>query len=363
MTRATGNLPDPQPRSGPNLLPPNFQDAGGLFLRILRTGNPAAYFAVAHTGLAVLAAPLDHVLARAERRLYARAETPKKPIVFVGGAPRSGTTILEQVLVGNLPATYFNNLTAVFPRAPIMANRIFGRLLRKPRKGFQNFYGRTTGFANRNDGLHLWDRWLGNDRYRPPTHMDPAVADDMRRFFGAFEAAFGGPIINKNNALAICADVVAAVLPTAHFVCIRRQPLYAVQSILGTREFIQGRREAPYGVGDPEYAGRPGEDPIAEVCAQVLYHDRRLEEHRRTLGPERFWVIEYEEFCRAPHVVVERVADEILKIPLDRAAVRAALPPLHSTNRSKLPPHEHERIEATLARLAARPQKPGGSPF
>lgn len=341
-------------RARPNLLPPNFQDPGRLFLRILQTKNPAAYFAVAHTALSVVAAPLDHLLRPAERRLYAHAESPQKPIVFVGGAPRSGTTILEQVLVGNLPVTYFNNLTAVFPRSPIMANKIFGRLLRKPSKELQNFYGRTTGFGNRNDGLHLWDRWLGNDRYRPPTHMEPGLADDMRRFFGAFEAAFGGPIINKNNALSVCADVIGGVLPTAHFVCIRRQPLFAVQSILGTREFIQGKREAPYGVGDPAYTAPPGSNPIEEVCAQVMYHERRMAELQRTLGPTRFWVIEYEEFCRAPHVVVERVADEILGVAIDRAAVRAALPPLKSTNKSKLPPHEHDRIEATLARLAAR---------
>lgn len=343
----------------PNLLPPNFQDPGRLFLRLMRTRNSAAYFAVAHTGLAVLAAPLDVVLARAERDLYARAEPPKKPLVFIGGAPRSGTTILDQVLIGSLPVTYFNNLTAVFPRAPIMANRIFRRWLHKPPLGFDNFYGRTTGFAGRNDGLHLWDRWLGNDRYRPPTHLEPALADDMRRFFGAYEAAFGGPLVNKNNAVAICADVVAAALPTAHFLCVRREPLYAVQSLLITREFIQGKREAPYGAGDPQYAGRPGVDPIEEVCAQVLYHERRMEEHRRTLGPARFWVIEYEEFCRAPHVVVERVADEILGITIDRAAVRAALPPLKTTNRSKLPPHDRERIEATLARLGARTSAPG----
>jgi hypothetical protein len=338
----------------PNLLPPNFQDPSGLFLRLLRSREPAAYFAITHTALSVVARPLDLLLERFERRLYARAEPPRMPIVLVGGAPRSGTTILDQVLFRSLPVTCFNNLTAVFPRAPIMANRLFGPLLRPPRESLRNYYGRTSGFANRNDGLSLWDRWLGNDRYRPPEHLDGATADDMRRFFGAYEAAFGRPICNKNNALAICADVVASALPTAHFICVRRQALHNVQSLLVTRETIQGRREAPYGVGDPRYDARKDADPIEAVCAQVLYTERRMEELQRKLGPARFWVLDYEDFCRAPHVVVERVADEILKIPLDRAAVRAALPPLEITNRIRVSPHEREQIEATLARLAAR---------
>lgn len=338
----------------PNLLPPNFQDPGRLFLRLMKTRNPAAYFAVAHTGLAIPAAPLDKLLSVAERRLYARAEPPKKPLVFVGGASRGGTTIMDQVLIGSLPVTYLNNLTAVFPRSPIMANRLFGRFLQKPTPGtYVNFYGRTSGFAGRNDGLHIWDRWLGNDRYTPPTRLEPAVADDMRRFFGAFEAAFGGPFVNKNNALAVCADVVAAALPTSYFVCVRREPFFNVQSLLATREFIQGGRQAPYGVGDPAYAGRTDVDPIEEVCAQVLYIQRRMQELQRLLGPDRFWIVDYEEFCRAPYAVAERVADEILQIKVDRAALRAAAPPLESTNKVKVTGEERERIEALLAPSAA----------
>ncbi|MEB2283080.1 MAG: hypothetical protein B6D46_03450 [Polyangiaceae bacterium UTPRO1] len=340
-----------------SILPANFEDVGGLFLRLLRSKDRAAYFAMAQTGIALVAAPLDRLLAHAERRLYARAAPPQKPILFIGGAPRSGTTIVDQILIRNLPVSYINNLTAVFPRAPVTANRIFGHLLRQPTGTLENFYGRTAGFANRNDGLHIWDRWLGSDRYHPPARLPDGVAEDMRRFFGAFEAVFGGPILNKNNALAVCADVVAAALPTARFVCIRRQPIFALQSILTAREFIQGRRQAPYGIGDPEYAGRSDVDPIEDVCAQLLYHDRRMAELQRELGADRFWIIEYEEFCRAPYAVVERVAEEMLHVPIDRGAVRAAAPPLRYRNAIKLSPAERARAEAALERLGARRER------
>jgi hypothetical protein len=69
-------------------------------------------------------------------------------------------------------------------------------------------------------------------------------------------------------------------------------------------------------------------------------------------------VVDYEEVCRAPHAVVERVADEILKISIDGAAVRAALPPLSITNRITVQPDEFDRIEATLSRLAASAPHP-----
>lgn len=341
-----------QPSTWRRLLPANFRDPVGLARRILSSRDPAAYFAMASTVLAAVVTPLDAALARTVERRRLVAAAPRLPIVLVTGAPRSGTTVLSQALIHNLPVTFFNNLTSVFPRAPITANRLFGRFLRKPSGELHSFYGRTSGFASENDALHLWDRWLGPDRYAAPERFDAATAEAMRRFFAAYEQAFGRPILNKNNALATGAEPVAAALPTAHFLFIRRDPVFAVQSILGARETIQGTRDAPYGVNDP---GRRHvvSDPIEDVCAQVLYHERRMEEQQRSIGDRRFWVVEYEQFCVEPHAIVERVGREILGLDVDTAALRAALPPLRNTNRSKLPQGEIDAIHATLARLRA----------
>lgn len=333
------------------LVPANFRDPIGLARRILASRDRAAYFAMASTALAALATPLDLLLAATlERSALRDAETPTRPVILVTGAPRSGTTVLSQALIHHLPVTYFNNLTAVFPRAPISANRLFGRFLPKAAGTLHSFYGRTSGFASESDALHLWDRWLGPDRYAAPERLDARSAAEMRRFFAAYERAFGRPVLNKNNALATGAVAIAEALPTAHFVFIRRDPVFAVQSILGARETIQGTREAPYGVTDPARRTASA-TPIEEVCAQVVYHERRMEEERRLIGDQRFWVVEYEQFCVEPHAIVVRVGREILGIDPDERALRAALPPLRNTNRSKLPSAEISEIERTLARF------------
>jgi len=332
------------------LVPANFRDPIGLARRILSSRDRAAYFAVASTALAAAATPLDALLAATLETRALGSHEPRLPVILVTGAPRSGTTVLSQALIHHLPVTFFNNLTAVFPRAPITANRLFRRLLPKPAGTLHSYYGRTSGFASENDALHLWDRWLGTDRYAVPEHLDPRATADLRRFFGAYEHAFGRPILNKNNALATGAVAVAEALPTSHFIFIRREPVFAVQSILGARETIQGTREAQYGVNDPTRRQRPA-TPIEDVCAQVLYHERRMEEQRRIIGDARFWVVEYEQFCVAPHAIVARVGREILGIDVDDAALAKALPPLRNTNRSKLPAAELAEIQDTLARL------------
>jgi hypothetical protein len=330
-------------------LPSSFKDPIGLAGRLLRSKEPAAYFAMAATALSVATTPLDVILGFAERRVYDRAAEPRRPIVLVTGAPRSGTTVLAQSLIHNLPVSFINNLTMLFPRAPIVANRLFGRLLAAPEVRYRSFYGRTSGFASPNDGLHLWDRWLGRDRYTVPTSLSTGTTRAMRTFFGAWEEAFGQPLVNKNNALATCATLVARALPTAHILHIRREPVFNVQSIIGAREKIQGSREIGYGVEDPLWpVGREGY--VTDVCAQVLYHERKIEEQRREIPSERYWVVSYEEFCREPHRIVERVAREILGVRVDADALRARLPPLKNTNR---PSAQRDEIEQTLARLSS----------
>ncbi|MCC6765486.1 MAG: sulfotransferase [Deltaproteobacteria bacterium] len=341
-----------RPRPFRRLVPANFRDPVGLARRILASRDRAAYFAIVSTALGAAATPLDALLAATlEKLLLGDHVAPKKPVVIVTGAPRSGTTVLSQALIHHLPVTYFNNLTGVFPRAPIAANRLFGRMLPKPAATLHSYYGRTSGFAAENDGLHLWDRWLGADRYAVPERLASETAADLRRFFAAWEHAFGRALVTKNNALATGVPAVAEALPTSRFVYVRRDPVFAAQSILGARETIQGTRAAQYGVNDP--ARGTYASPIEDVCAQIVYHERRMEEARRIVGDARFWVVDYESFCTAPHAIVERVGREILGVDVDGAAVRRDLPPLRNTNRPKLAAAEMKEITATLARLRA----------
>lgn len=326
---------------------------------MLRTKNPIAYFAMASTALAALAVPIDRLLEAEESRLYARAPRPSRPILLVAGAPRSGTTVVEQALAHNLPVTFFNNLTALFPRSPIVANRLFGRSLRAA-TSYENFYGRTVGFGQPNDALYLWERWLGLDRYAVPEHIAPDAARAMQQFFGAYETAFDRPVLAKNNALAVGVDAIGEVLPTAHMLIVWREPAYTVQSILGARRTIQGDIRHPYGVGDPALRARHDVDPVEDVCAQVLYHQQRIVAQQATLG-RRLQVIRYEPFCAAPAELVAQVGRDILDLPVDMDRLRRALPSFDCRNLV----HDHrefDQILATLDRLgSAVPPLPAAS--
>lgn len=274
-------------------IPAHFHDPFGLAMRLIQSKDAAAWFIMSTSFLALLATPFDLLLQILEKRFYVKAQKPKLPIILVTGSARSGTSVVAQTLIHYLPVVFFNNLTVVFQRSPITANILFRMQSRKKNLSFKSYYGKTFGFFAPNDGLHIWDRWLGETREYIPQSLDPKKSNNMIRFFAAFEAQFKKPLLNKNNNLNVCADLIADVLDNVYFICMTRNASFLSQSLLIARGDIHGNLKIPYGIPSPEEE-ITSSDYITDICRQVLFHEKIIQEQQQRLGKDRFWIISYE---------------------------------------------------------------------
>ena len=330
------------------LVPAHFQDPFGLAWRLIRSGRREARAAMAYAALGALTWPLDRLLASAERRRVAASGPPEHPVVIVVGPPRSGTTLFCQALIASLPVGYVNNWTSLFPRAPLLGQRGLQRPLRNDAVGFESFYGKTRYRYGPNDGLYLWDRWLGADRARIPDRVDATAEGGLREFFGAFEKFLDRPLVLKNNNLNVSADRVAEVLPEARFVCLRREPRFLGQSLLTARRTIHGDAGTPYGLQPDD---RRDPDPIRDVALQVRFFQEAESQQRERLG-ERFQVVDYEAFCADPASAVGSVAS-LLAVPADPTRVQAAIHAGSVSRQRRLAEDEFARLERALEEVGA----------
>lgn len=328
-------------------VPTSLDQPASLALRLLRTGDGAALFAMGAAAAGVVMAPLDLALSPIERRLYRRAGDSAGPIALVCGAPRAGTTIVQQTLVRNLAVTHFTNLTALFPASPLLATRLSRRLLSEPASDYHSFYGRTSRLSGLNDALYLWDRWLGRDRATTSPRLSPRAGREMRQFFAAWTAAAGRPLVAKCNHLNASAHLVAEALPEAVFICVERDPLWLGQSLLKAREFMYGDRRRPYGVAGIESACG---DDVESVARQVRLHGELAARQERLIGPARFWRVRYEEFCRDPAAIVRRVGRALIGQSADELALQD-LAPFECANRRTLDAATFQRLEAAVAEV------------
>ena len=331
-------------------IPAQFNNPLGLLIRLIKTRDMAAYLAMASAILGIVLTPLDILFSLLEKRLYASAPTSKQPLIIVVGAPRTGTTLMELVLINHLPVAFINNLTVLFPRSPIVANWIFGRFLNKKRSfPYSSFYGKTPNLAGPSDALYIWDRWLGKDRKKIPESLSSTQQTDLRQFFGAFEQFTGKPLVTKNNNLNVGASLVANICKNAYFICMTRNPLYLAQALLRARMDIHGDVERPYGLSDQTET--TSENFIEDVCRQVLFHEYKIREQQQLIGSDRFWIVPYETMCAAPDALVERVATEILRQPINTVSLKKNLRPFQPTNRVRIDPEMFSQLKQTLIRL------------
>lgn len=333
------------------LIPTQFHNPVGLALRLLRTRNPDAYAAMRQALIGALLTPLDLALTVAEEQRYAAAPPPRLPVVLVCGPPRSGTTLVAQQLIQQLPVAYFSNLAGIFPRSPLTATRLAGRVGAQWRGTLGSYYGRARTLAAPNDALALWDRWLGEDRNLLRSSLTVSEQEAMRQFFGAREAVDPRPLVAKNNNLNGQAALVSHVLPTARFLCLERDPVFLAQSLLLARQEITGDDARAYGLHRVEEES--GVNPVDSVCAQVMFHERLAATQQALLGPERFWRVSYEQFCADPAALVARVARELLGMP-DGLPRASPLPPFTVSRTNRLPAGMLQQIRDTFVRLGQR---------
>lgn len=317
-----------------------------LAMRLLVNRNPAARSALFLTAAGIVLSPLDFLLKRYEHKIYERSQNKTVHLVMVCGPPRSGTTLVAQYLINSLEVSYINNLASLFPQSPVVINHWLRRFV-QPRLGnYQAFYGRSQRLAGVNDGLQIWDRWLGSQRDELPVTLQPDAQIGIRQFFAAWLDKFGTPCVNKVNRLIGCLNLVAPMLPDSIFVYLQRDPVMLAQSLLIARNEIGGDSNHNYGLAHPD---RCHDDPIEDVCRQVEFYMQLQKQYASGALKNRIVFVEYEKFCNNPAQLLDRL-DSVLPFPVTRRGVPDSNLSFKVSDSTRLPEEQIRRIRERLAR-------------
>lgn len=251
--------------------------------------------------------PLGRLLAR-------RWRNERWPVAFIVGPPRSGTTLLYQLLARYLEVAYPSNFMARFWMAPTV-----GAWLDRRRRGgrrrtiaLESDYGRTRGPSSPHEFGWFW-------RHRMPVEGCDALSDEelatvdadrLRDELTAMAGIFGRPLVWKNiNFTDYHVVWLHGLLPDARFIRIERDPVAVALSILGAR-----RRH----YGDPMrwWSLRPRDvdawrdAPWAEQIAhQIRDADGALSAQTAALPAAAVARLTYEELVRDPRRSIAGLAE------------------------------------------------------
>lgn len=291
-----------------------------------------------------------------ESIILKRKPTPRYPPVFIIGPPRSGTTLLYQLLVHGYHFAYFNNLSVLFKDSPAAITALAKPFLKNYRSDFQSAYGRVRGAAAPHEGGEIWNRWF-NIAYHYVGPGEPAaeIKFEIRATVAAMENIFRAPFLNKNVKNSVRIGCLKEIFPTAVFLEMRRNPVDTAVSILKSRRKNLSSDKLWWSVKPRQIESLQHSHYLRQVAAQVYYIHENIERDQKLFAVDDLHPVYYHRLCVNP----ERELDAIYRFLVSRGVpvrsgntvIPASFPLQQGTG---LPAGERRELEDLVAELFAR---------
>lgn len=219
------------------------------------------------------------------------------PMVFIIGAPRTGSTILYQLLTSCFHAGYFDNLASRFYR-----NILFGVALsqflfgEKSHRCFQSHEGKCAGWHSPSECVGYWYRWVPKGRHFIDfNEITDEMIHGIRQELTNVLAFSGKPFIIKNMANGQRLRLLTQCFPNAFFVFVRRDPAMTAWSILKAKRRMNVPNDRfwsimPANVGELMQCGA-----VEQVVKQVFYLEKQIVQDRRYVKESHFISMQYED--------------------------------------------------------------------
>ena len=301
---------------------------------------------------------LNELLAPIETQLTATFETPQRPLVFVIGAPRSGTTLMSQILAATEKFGGATNFMARFWKAPTLAMRMQEVLdLPSSHRSFRSVRGATDGISEPHEFGYYWSSWfdLGQETHSlSREHLARVDLLGLKRSLASMEAAAQKPLMFKNNTwFTFQASWLAEQFPTSVFVACVRDPFFVAQSIYAQRLAL-GDLGRWWSVRPSTYATLKGLSPLEQVAAQAVDITLEMQKALALVPGERLIRASYRKLCEEPR----RLAEEVLQAC---AAIDGNMTPsvenvperFETTDRIRLDPTDAEALQHLVAERLA----------
>ena len=241
--------------------------------------------------------------AEVERALLGLVPAPTQPgTVFVVGGPRTGSTLLYQMLALAARLPFVSNLAnANYPHAPIV-----GIALQRgaPSKfALESEYGKTRGAFAPSEASAVMRQWCGGDHPSQSRSacVIPGREDHMRRTLACAELLFDGrPMVIKNPWNCFRVRSLAAALPSSRFVWIRRDPRAAAASDLAARRVTKGN-ETDWNSATPSNVDELRRlPPVAQVVENQFEFSLAVESALAQLPASQWTEVWYEDLVADP---------------------------------------------------------------
>ena len=267
-------------------------------------------------------------------------QLPEHPILFIIGPPRSGSTILYQLISSLLDISYVDNLANLARENPYMgfrlSHRIFGS---RSHSSFTSEFGQTTA-----GGLHapaealFFYKWFPDRHFALASDLSSKQAGEFRQTLYAMIKRANRAMVIKNLSFSLRIQALKEILPDARYIVVLREPLYTAQSLLQAMRKNHHPENKIWSIRPDNYKELEKLDTHEMVVKQIHEIERKIAEDLRSIPEENILYVDYEKMGEQ----LESIIDDVVKLagPSAQRRSSAPLPQIRVKNRITLPDEE-----------------------
>ena len=239
----------------------------------------------------------------------------KHPFLFIIGAPRSGTTLLSQLIANTFDISYINNLSARFFLAPLHGIRFSNTIPGNTRQSdFHSDYARTNGLNEIHEFGYFWRYWLNKHTFDDITfakEKEPEIDwKGVRKVLSSLQNETNRPFVFKNIYGSYHMRKFVEILQKVIFIYIERDELDTAVSILNARKKYNTDLNTWWSYQPLEYNQLKNRDYWAQIAGQIYYLQEFYKKEMEQLPNKNHLSISYKEMCDEPASVIEKIKDK-----------------------------------------------------
>lgn len=278
------------------------------------------------------------------------------PVVFIIGAPRSGTSLLYELLVRRYKFSYISNLAQMMSSIPVSITK-FGSFFitqyHKQKEGAYNSkYGSINGYGAPSEGGCVWNRWIPETYYLDESHADKIDVKSLRQTISGFSSVMRGPFLNKNVMHSVHMRLLNILFPGCLFIHINREIKSNVRSILRAHAKVSASKEDWFSVKPKEYKKFKNEDIVLRSVAQVKYVHENINEDAMNIGDDRVLKLDYESLCKSPEKILSEIYTFLQLKGVDVGIRNDLVPDLSMSPQRFLSDDLEKRMDECIDRLS-----------
>lgn len=244
-----------------------------------------------------------------EYSYVSRHEKINDPNIFIIGAPRSGSTLLFQIMTDVMDLGYLSNRHKWFFGAPFLVSKRKRKSKQNNDKSssFKSSFGNIEGLDAPSECGVWWYRFFKSGSFSALRERLPLTRQKkFIRSVNALSKAEKRPVIYKNLYASLRIRSIVEAVPNSLFIVIKRNEINNAHSLLEARKLHGGYRQW-FSIPTPEKENLEITHPVPQVLGQIRTVYQVIEDDLNMCGVDskRVAYVNYEDICEHPNFIMK----------------------------------------------------------